>query len=207
MLVVRIAGDGARRFERLSQQLGDGKARNVYSRAINDEGAKAATYTGRALAKQTGLKARVTREALKKRDRASPSSLMFTIKVQGGNIRVKYFNPRENDAGVSATPWNKRVTYAGAFMRAGFWPQRVDKGNWNGQVFYRTGVRKFTKQYPKGNAKFPHGMDQFKVARSGVYIPIEATQGRTAEVFNKSGQALEIRVTHYLKRLSQGALS
>ncbi len=207
MLVVRIAGDGVHRFSQLSQQLGDGRARNVYSRAINDEGAKAATHTGRALAKQTGLKAGVTREALKKRDRSTPATLAFVIKVQGGNIRVKYFNPRENDAGVSANPWNKRVTYSGAFMRAGFWPNRVDKDNWNGQVFYRTGIRKFTKKYPKGNAKFPNGMDQFKVARSGVFIPIEATQGQTAATFNKSGSALETRVTHYLKRLSQGAIS
>lgn len=207
MLTVTITGDGMRRFIQLNDELGSGRARTVYSRAINDTGAKAATSTGRALADQTGLKARVTREALKKRDRSSPATLAFTINVKGGNIRVKYFNPRENDAGVSANPWNKRVTYAGAFMRAGFWPNRTDKDNWNGQVFYRTGIRKFTKKYPKGNTKMPSGMDQFKVARSGVFIPIEATQGQAADTFNKSGSALDVRVTHYLKRLGQGALS
>ena len=59
MLVVSIAGDGVRRFTQLARELGDGRARSVYSRAINDTGAKAATATGRALADQSGLAKRV----------------------------------------------------------------------------------------------------------------------------------------------------
>lgn len=188
MLVIRITGDGLRRFVQLSNDLGPGKARTVYSRAINDTGAKMATPTGRALADQSGLPRATGRKALKSRTRSTPATLAFTINVKGGDVRLKYFKPRETDAGVSAAPRNQRTIYAGSFMRAGWWPDRVDKPNWNGQVFYRSG-------------------NKFRVAKSGVYIPIEATTGRTADTFDGGKAMLDVRVTHYLKRLAKGALS
>lgn len=207
MLLVNITGDGVRRFNQLSRQLGDGTARKVYSRAINDTAAKATTATGRALADQAGLPRRTGAKALKNRDRSTPATLAYVIHVKGGDIRLKYFKPRETDAGVSAAPRNQRTVFVGTFMRAGWWPDRVSKDGWNGQVFYRTGIRKFTKKYPKGNTKFPRGMDQFALAKSGVFIPIEATTGQTAQTFDRGKSALDVRVTNYLKRLSGGALS
>lgn len=188
MLTVKFTGDGIRRFHQLANELGAAKARTVYSRAINDTGAKAATATGRALAKQTGLPARTGAKAVKKRVRANPGNLQFRINTQGGQIRVKYFKPRETAGGVSAAPRNNRQVFVGTFMRAGWWPTRVNKPGWNGQVFYRVGKK-------------------FAVAKTDVYIPTEATTGETAETFDRGKNALDVRVTHYLKRLAGGALS
>jgi hypothetical protein len=188
MLLVNITGDGVRRFNQLSHQLGDGKARTVYSRAINDTGAKMATPTGRALADQSGLPKATGRKALKRRTRSTPATLAFEIHVQGGDVRLKYFKPRETDAGVSAAPRNQRAVYVGSFVRAGWWPNRVEKPNWNGQVFYRDG-------------------NKFRVAKSGVYLPTEATTGQAADTFDRGKTMLDVRVTHYLRRLSAGALS
>lgn len=205
MLMIQVTGDGLRRFQQLSQQLGDGTARKVYSRAINDTGNKAATATGRALADQAGLRRRVGAAALKDRDRSTPASLSYVIKVQGGDIRLKFFSPRETRRGVSAAPRGQRQVFAGTFQRAGWWPNRVDKPGWNRQVFERTGARKFTDKYPEGNTKFPKGMDQFRLKRSGVFLPVEATTGNTAATFDKGKNALDVRVSHYLKRLAGGA--
>jgi hypothetical protein len=188
MLVVQFTGDGIRRFNQLCTELGESKARGIYARAINDTGAKSATATGRALATQSGVKARVGAKAVKKRDRASAGNLEFKIHVKGGDIRMKYFSPRETRKGVSAAPRNQRQIFGGAFMRAGWWPKRVVKGNWNGQVFRRAG-------------------EKFQVVKSGVFLPEEAVIGNTAATFDKSKNELDVRVTHYLKRLAGGALS
>lgn len=188
MLVVQFTGDGIRRFNQLCSELGESKARSIYARAINDTGAKSATATGRALATQSGVKPRVGAKAVKKRDRASAGSLEFRIHVKGGDIRMKYFSPRETRRGVSAAPRNQRQIFGGTFMKAGWWPKRVVKGNWNGQVFRRAG-------------------EKFQVVKSGVFLPDEAVIGNTAATFDKSKNELDVRVTHYLKRLAGGALS
>jgi hypothetical protein len=187
-LSVTFTGDGMRRFNQLTQDLGSAKASSVYSRAINDTGAKAATATGRALADQSGLPKKTGRKAVAKRTRSTPATLAYEIHVKGGDVRLKYFKPKETDAGVSAAPWNSRAVYVGSFMRAGWWPDRVDKPNWNGQVFYRAG-------------------NKFKIAKSGLYLPTEATTGNTASTFDKSKNMLDVRVSHYLRRLGKGALS
>ncbi|WFS02786.1 hypothetical protein [Rhizobium tumorigenes] len=185
---VQFEGDGIKRFTALSRQLGDGTAARIYSRAINDTGKVAATATGRALAKQTGLSGRTGAKAVKKQDRASASNLTFAINLTGGQIRVKYFKPRETASGVSAAPRNNRQVFVGSFMRAGFWPDRVDKPGWNRQIFYLSGKK-------------------FSVAKTDVYIPVEAVTGDTAQTFDQSKDKLDTRVTHYLKRLERGALS
>ena len=188
MLSIQFTGDGIRRFRQLSQELGDGTATKVYSRAINDTGKVAATATGRALAAQTGLPARTGARAVKKQTRSTPATLAFEIHAQGGQIRVKYFKPRETQAGVTAAPRNNRQLFVGTFMTAGWWPNRVKKPNWNGQVFYRVG-------------------EKFSVAKTDVYIPKEAVIGETARTFDQSKDKLDVRVTHYLKRIAGGALS
>lgn len=188
MLVVQITGDGLRRFQQLSRDLGSAKARHIYSRAINDTGAKSATATGRALSDQSGVKKTVGRKALKKRTRSTPATLAYEIHVKGGEIRLKYFSPRETRRGVSAAPRNQRQVFAGTFLKAGWWPKRVVKSNWNGQVFRRVG-------------------DKFQVVKSDVVLPTEATSGQTAATFDKGKNALDVRVSHYLRRLAGGALS
>ena len=185
---IQFQGDGIKRFTALSRQLGDGTAAKIYSRAINDTGKVAATATGRALATQTGLPMRTGAKSVKSQDRASASSLSFTINMRGGQIRVRYFKPRETASGVSAAPRNNRQIFVGTFMRAGFWPKRVDKPQWNRQVFYLVGKK-------------------FAVAKTDVYIPNEAVIGDTAQTFDQSKDKLDARVTHYLKRLEGGALS
>lgn len=187
-IVATITGDGMRRFVQLSHDLGDGKARKVYSRAINDTGKVAATATGRALADQTNLSKRVGAKAVRKQVRSTPGTLLFEIKAKGGQIRVKHFKPRETARGVTAAPRNNRQLFVGTFMRAGWWPKRIAKANWNGQVFYRVG-------------------DKFRVAKTDVWIPKEIVTGDTADTFDQSKHRLDVRVTHYLKRLGQGALS
>ncbi|MBN9056181.1 MAG: hypothetical protein BGO06_15550 [Shinella sp. 65-6] len=188
MLVVSITGDGVRRFTQLARELGDGRARSIYSRAINDTGAKAATATGRALADQSGLAKRVGAKAVKKRIRSTPATLAYEIPVKGGEIRLKYFKARETRKGVSGAPRNQRQVFAGTFMKAGWWPKRVVKGNWNGQVFRRVG-------------------NKFQVVKSDVVLPTEATTGNTAATFDRGKDALDVRVTHYLRRLAGGALT
>lgn len=93
---------------------------------------------------------------------STPATLAYTIHTRGGDISLKYFKPRETRPGVSAAPWNSRRAYPHTFMRAGWWPRRVVKGNWNGQVFIRTGAKKFT------------------IADSGLFIPSEIVQGASA---------------------------
>jgi hypothetical protein len=188
MLVVTITGDGLRRFTQLSSDLGSAKARGIYSRAINDTGAKAATATGRALSAQAGISKRVGAKAVKRRTRSTPATLAFDIHVKGGEIRMKYFKARETRKGVSAAPRNARQVFAGTFTRAGWWPNRVGKSNWNGQVFRMVG-------------------NKFQVVKSDVVLPTEATQGQTADTFDSGKNALEVRVSHYLRRLAGGALS
>ncbi|MBY3434834.1 hypothetical protein [Rhizobium laguerreae] len=188
MLTVTITGDGLRRFIQLSNELGSGKAHNLYSKAINDTGAKAATATGRALSDQSGVSKKVGRKAVARRTRSTPATLAYEIHVKGGDIALKYFKARETRNGVSAAPRNQRQVFAGTFLKAGWWPKRVTKSNWNGHVFRRAG-------------------DKFQVAKSDVVLPTEATSGQTADTFDRGKNALDVRVSHYLRRLAGGALS
>lgn len=188
LISARITGDGIKRFHQLSNQLGDETAKRIYSRALNDTGKVAATATGRALSDQSGLSKRVGAKAMKSQDRATPADLSFAINTKGGQIRVKFFKPKETSAGVSAAPHNHRQVFVGTFMRAGWWPKRVKKANWNGQVFYRAGSK-------------------FKVAKTDVFIPKEVLVDHTAQTFDQSKDRLDVRVSHYLRRLEGGALS
>lgn len=186
MIHVTVSGDGMRRFTKLANDLGSTKARAIYSRAINDAGAGAATATGLALAKQANLPVRVGRKAVKKRTRSRPATLAFEVHLKGGAIQARYFKPRETARGVTAAPRGKRQLFVGTFMRAGFWPKRVGKGNWDGRVFYKNG-------------------NLFEDAKTDVYIPTEVMTGDTARTFEESNVRLDARVTHYLKRMGEGA--
>lgn len=187
---IQVTGDGLRHFQKLNEDLGATKTKAIYSRAINDAGRGAATDTGKALAAQANLPVRVGRRAVKKRTYSKPATLAFTIHLQGGAIQARYFKPREGRNGTTAAPRGQRQVFVGAFMRAGFFPNRVSKGNWAGRVFYKTGG--------------PGGWI-FEDAKTDVYIPTEATTGDTAATFEKANIRLDARVTHYLKRMANGA--
>lgn len=181
-------------LERLGNQIGAaGKgAPLALARAINHTGAKARTQMIRALVPQTGLKRKTIVKALRE-SKAGSGGLTYAIRSHGGNIRLKHFGARETRAGVSAAPWGKRAVYAHTFIKAGFWPTRVGKSNWNGQVFERVGSKTKT------------GMDRFQVVRSGLFIPDEMVQGASAAAFNTTAAAdLPARLEHELGRILGG---
>lgn len=168
------------------------KIRPAIRMAVNDTGDRTRTPMKRALAPQTGLKPKVITAAVKT-DRATDGSLTYTLRSRGGNIRLKYFAARETRPGVSAAPRSQRRVFAGTFMKAGWWPKRVTKPNWNGQVFRRAG------------GKTRNGKDRFEVVRSGVFIPEEMVRGATAAAFNAtSARVLPERLAHHLGRAMGG---
>ena len=187
---------------RLGNQIGAAgqAAPMALARAINHTGAKARTQMVRALVPQTGLKRRTIVKALKE-SKASAGALTYAIKSHGGNIRLKHFGARETRQGVSAAPWGKRSVYAHTFMKAGWWPKRVTKGNWNGQVFERAGSKTQTEHLTKGRGN----MDRFTLVRSGLFIPDEMVQGASAAAFNATAAAdLPARLEHELGRILGG---
>lgn len=201
MLNIVIKGSGIARFDQAAKALGEGKARRAYATAINHTGNIARTQAGRALSDQTGLSKTVGRKAMRRYDRASAANLTYTVNTQGGEIRVKFFRPRETRKGVTASPWNKRTLFASTFMRAGWWPSRVDKPNWNRQVFVRTGTSKATRLHPGG-------MDQFEVKKSDVIIPDEVQIGQTARAWEDAGRTrLQPRIEHQIRRITKGVVT
>jgi hypothetical protein len=111
---------------------------------------------------QTGLKSKTINAALKGRS----SGATYVIRSHGGDIRLKFFNPRETAKGVTAAPWNSRRLYPATFIRAGWWPNRK-QAIAGGQVLQRVGASK----YP------------LKVVRSGLFIPEEMVKGASASAF------------------------
>jgi len=189
-LAVTISGNGLSRFDDAVKALGEGKARNAYSRAINDAGRDTKTPTQRALAKQTGLKVKVTRKALRV-SKASPANLEYKLTGQGGDIALKFFGARETRKGVSAAPFGNREVFAGTFIKAGRFPNRVTM-NKGGQVFERVGM-----------SRFP-----IEKVTSGVVIPTEMVKGATADTFERVGRSkLEEKVLRHIKLVSKGVLS
>jgi len=162
-------------------------APRALTRAINHTGKKARTQMVRALADQTGLKLKVTRKALKTKN-ASGVNGSFVIRSEGGNIRLKFFKARETRKGVVASPWNKRTTYAGVFMKGGRFPKRVDLGM-HGATVYRA-----------GKARYP-----LKTQKSGLFIPTEMVKAQTAAAFyNTAQRELPPRLLHELGRALAG---
>lgn len=206
MLKIEIRGNGLELFTRAAQVLGDGTARKVYVRAINETGRVAGTAAGRALAKQTGLPTKTTMKAVRRRiDLATPSRLSYVVHGSGGNISLRHFKPKETSKGVSAAPWKKRTVYPSTFMMAGFWPTRVEKPGWNRQVFKRIGYGySFKTETVNGRTVRTLRGTAFQKQKSGLFIPIEMVQGPTAAAWNKSSTRLDERVMHHVNRVTGG---
>lgn len=135
---------------------------------INATGLKARTGMRRALVDQTGMRYGVFVRALRSTN-ATPGRLRFEIKTRGGNVRLKFFRPRETRAGTSAAPWNKRTIYPGAFMKGGRFPNRVPLRIGKGNVFKRVGS----------------GRTPIRVEKSGLYIPEEMVRGASRTAFEQ----------------------
>lgn len=185
-----IKADGT--LERFSNQLGalGDKAPLAMQRALAHTGDKARTHVRRALVKQTGL-SRATIAKAVQTTRPSFNNLSYTLSTKGGNIRLRYFQPRETRKGVSAKVQGARRVFVSSFMKAGWvWSKRIDKANWNRQVFRRVAGQTST------------GMDKFEVVRSGVYIPHEMVKGETEKAWRMVAERdLPDRLRHEIGRL------
>lgn len=155
----------------------------VMVRAVNHTGAKALTQMRRVLVPQTGLKYRTLKRAVTAKKAFNGGD--FVIKSRGGDVRLKFFKPRETRKGVAASPWNRRKVYPGTFTKGGRFPKRVAL-SMGGTVLRRT-----------GKSRGP-----LKVVRSGLYIPTEMVTGNSEAAFYATVEReLPPRIAHELYRV------
>lgn len=175
----------------------DAIGKTVYgaiARAVNHAGDKAVTAVARALVAQTGLRRQtITKALVVRKASAAKGTSTYSIRSRGGNISLRYFGAKETVPGVSAAPLGQREVLPGTFMKAGRFPNRVGKPNWNGQVFRRTGGKTST------------GKDRFEKVRSGVFIPEQMVMGASADAFRTTVAVdLPARLDHELRRVLSG---
>jgi hypothetical protein len=183
---IRIDTKEIANVERVFREAGP-KAPIVIARALNRTGDMTVTQVVRALTEQTGLKRKTIVKAVKKK-RARVGALRYELKSRGGNVALKYFGARETRRGVSAAPWNARKVFPGTFMRGGRFPARVAL-KMGGHAFARTGASRL----PIAKQK------------SGLFIPNEMVEGKTAEAFLRTVHAvLPARLQHELAVLLGG---
>ena len=180
------------RFGNMLKVLSTDQFNKVMVRSVNRAGDMAYKGRGpsviRTLAKQTGLTQKLMRKAIKVR-KANFVRLEYELRVEGGDISLRYFKPRETRRGVTAKVKGQRQLFDGAFMRAGRFPNRVDVSAFHGHVFQRA-----------GSGRFP-----IQKIKSGVFLPKELLTGETASGFNQIvRQALPRRVQHELNRVTGG---
>jgi len=159
---------------------------NVLPRIVNQVGNRAKTQVIRNLTQQTGLPRKTIVKAVGDPTRARPGRLSYEMVTRGGNIRLKYLNPKETEAGVVARPFGKSTLYPGAFMRGGRFPDRKEVARFDGHAFYRLN----------------RSGSRITFARSGVVIPVEMTKGATKAAFDRiAGPMLQERIDGALAKL------
>lgn len=158
----------------------------VLSQALNLEGFAARKSTVAAETGQTGLSNSTINRAQQAIE-ATAGRLDFWIISRGGNVRLKFFHPSEGGGGVSATPWNRRTFYPGAFMMSGPKGHRKLSERLGGQVFENV-------QGGKWGGKI-------RVKRSGLFIPHEMVSGATAGAFNAAVAVMAPRIVTRLGSL------
>lgn len=164
-------------MERYGDQLKKvgGAAPAIMTTALLGAAPEMETAIETALTPQTGLQA----DTIKRAVTYTGGALSLTFRTQGGDVRLKFFKPFETQPGVSAAPRNQRSVFGGTFMRAGWWTTgRVEKANWNGQVFRRAG------------GKTKSGKAAFKVAKSDMAIPDEMVKGASLAAWEASQQGI-----------------
>ncbi|MBG6148649.1 hypothetical protein IWQ51_006816 [Labrenzia sp. EL_142] len=181
---------GLKTLDRAVSRLEPKTIRRIGSLALNRAGSQGRTRTGRALAKQTGLKLRTIRAAMIP-VRASAGSLTYRIKARGGDVALKHFAARETRRGVSARPFGQRQIFAGKFIKGGKFPARVAIGL-GGHVYARTGSNRLP----------------IKKQKSGVIIPSEMIRGESAKAWQSTvAVVLPSRFIHEAKRITGKAFS
>ncbi len=162
----------------------------ILPRIVNQVGNRAKTQVIRALTRQTGLPRKTIVAAVGNPATARANGrLSYEMVTRGGYIRLKYLAPRETRAGVVARPFGKPMLFAGAFMRGGRFPKRVDVPRFGGHVYRRLNRsgRRLTQ------------------VRSAVRIPQEMTTGATKAAFEAiAGPLLRERVERALQRYFGG---
>ncbi|NBN62797.1 hypothetical protein [Pannonibacter tanglangensis] len=198
MTDLRITWDNIedlRRFHEAVQQIGSNAMAQIAPRAINRAGSMARTRVIRALAKQTGLKQKVIRKAVRTRSAWGSdygASYDYELITSGGEIDLKHFDPREVEGGTMAKPFGRQTMYPDAFMRGGVFPtHRVALRKVKGVVVRKT------------DARMP-----IMKAHSGVWIPKEMVQGETAQAFASTvAEVLPRRLAHEMNRLTGGVIT
>lgn len=176
-----LLSEYAKRLDRLS----GGNGMDAMAAALNEGGAAVREQTVSAETAQTGLQ-HDTLDRAQQEIPASAGSLQYTIQSHGGNVRLKYFGAKEGGGGVTAHPWNRSTFYGGAWINSGFHGNRAPSPKLGGHVYRRTGA-----------ARLP-----ITQVRSGLFIPTEMTQGKTASTFDAASAS--VLATTVLSRL--GAL-
>ncbi len=194
-------------MEEATRALGSkARAGTAFARALNRTGDTVRNEAGRKLSEQTGLPKTTGKKAYRQGgERASPSSLSYIVHGQGGQVSVKYFKPRETALGVSAAPRNNRQVFVGSFMRAGWWPNRISKPNWNGQVFYRVGDGHSYAGLKSKGAK--RSGTKFLKAKTDVVIPTEMVQGLAGDAWRDGARRLQPRIEHEVRAMTKGVVS
>lgn len=207
MIIVTVVGSGLAMMEEATRALGsEAKARKAFARAINRTGDTVRNEAARALSDQTSLPRSTGKRAYRRGgERASPQSLSYVVNGEGGQVSVKYFKPRETPSGVSAAPRNNRQVFVGSFMRAGWWPKRVTKANWNKQVFYRVGDGHSYAGLKSNGAK--RSGTKFRKAKTDVIIPNEMVQGLAGEAWRQGARRLHPRIEHEVRAITKGVVS
>jgi len=184
-----------RRFQRALAALGDKRAKTAMKHALNRAGDMARTEAGQALAGQTGLGKRYVAKRLKAGTRkATAGRLVYAVRATGGDIPLKYFDPKETRKGVSARPFGERRVFPHTFIKGGLFPNRKTL-NMGGHVFEpASGIGKWGRPFEK--------------AESGVVLPAEMVKGATAKAWERTGQRrLRERIEHEIRRLTGGVVS
>lgn len=137
---------------------------------LNRVGTRVKRIVNDTLPAQTGLSRYTINRAVKMR-RASPRNPSVTIWTRGGDISLKYFNPREENGGVSAYIYGHKEVYQGAFRLSGKAPNRRMVKKLNGHVYENT-----DGGYWRGH---------IRKIKSGVLIPAEMIRGKTRQAFEQ----------------------
>lgn len=183
-IVIKWADANLKRFDNQLKALGK-DAPKALQRAVARAGDSTRTQVVRALTKQTGLPRATIVRAIKTR-RPSWTDFTYTMTTTGGDISLKYFQPRETAKGVTAKPFGKRDLFEGSFLKGGKWPNRAEKMAFGGHAFHRV-----------GSGRLP-----VEMTKSKVIIPDEMVKGETEAAFREHGmKMLEKRVAHEIGRL------
>lgn len=182
-IIVRSNG----RLESYARELAQAasRAQAEMANSLNRIGNALRLKTIAAEARQTGLPVKVIRKAQRAQP-ADAANLRYRISAAGGNIALRFFNPRETPRGVQSSPLAVYRFSPSAFIRGGKFPNRVPIGLGN-NVYQRTG----------------RGRGPLRMLRSNVFLGDQLVEGQTAMAFEQGAdQAAGVVMRDLAKLLS-----